>query len=99
MTEYIEIATFIFLLIFFIVIEIYRLKASERGKISSMESIAGGLGGYQAKVKLYSGKEEKVYISPCVMCAGKFTKGSEVIVHRTKNRNVASAPLVCRRKT
>jgi len=98
MIDYVEIATFIFLFIFFAATEIYRLKTPERGIIRAIEPIAGGLGGYQAKVKLHTGKEEEVYISPCVMCAGRFILGSEVLVHRTKDRTVASAPLVCSRK-
>lgn len=98
MTEYLEIATFVLLLIFFAACEIYRLKAPVRGKINSITPIAGGLGGYQAKVKLPAGNEEEVYISSCVMCAGRLSCGSEVLVHKTKDRKIASAPVVCRLK-
>lgn len=98
MTGYLEIATFVLLLIFFFACEIYRLKAPMRGVISSITPIAGGLGGYQAKVKLPSGNEEEVYISSCVMCANKLTCGSEVLIHKIKNKKIASAPLVCKLK-
>ena len=95
MFEYVEIATTVLLLVLFAAAEIYRLSAPKRGRLISCEPIAGGLGGYNAKVELKSGDVADVYISPCVMCAGRLEVGSEVIVHKTKNGLVASVPLVC----
>jgi len=98
MIGYVELATTILLFIAFLAAEIYRLRSPDRGRIVECESIAGGLGGYRAKVRLYSGELVEVYISPCVACAGKLSCGSEVIVHRTRQGLVASTPLACSRK-
>jgi len=99
MFEYVEFATTILLFAMFLASEIYRLRAPDRGRVVECEPIAGGLGGFQAKVELKSGRIADVYISPCVMCAGKLTKGSEVIVHKTKRGLIASTPLACSRKS
>ncbi len=71
----------IFLILFFVLIEIYRLYRGQKGIILSIDAPSEfftPLSNIKMKVRLANGKEITALASVCLMCTNRLTIGDEV---------------------
>ena len=87
--------TFIALIIFFLALEIYKLKFYIRGTIVEFCSSKIGIDDLicsQLIVKLEDGQTVKAEAERCTMCMGQFSIGDEVRLIKSNNRYVVHLP-------
>ncbi len=95
MYDFIVFYTFLGLILFFIAVEIYRIKHYLKGNIVCIYPPQLGLENLlstQMKIKLTDGREVDAEVFQCTICLGRFQVGDEVYLTRAKNKYQINLP-------
>ncbi len=88
--------TFLFLMAFYLSVEIYQVLRRKEGEIISFagpDIPLGDLLGTRANVRMKDGEVVDAEMSGCTLCLGRFEVGDRVYVCKNRDKYVVSLPL------
>ena len=100
-SEVAEWLTFIFLIVFFLSVEIYQVLRRRKGRLISIYSPdipLGDLLGARARVQMTDGKIVDAEIFSCTLCMGRFEIGDNIYVCKDKDDYVVSLPYFVKKR-
>ena len=101
LSEAAEWLTFIFLIAFFLSVEIYQVLRRRQGRLLSIYSPdipLGDLFGARARVQMSNGEIVDAEILSCTLCMGRFEVGDTLYVCKDKDKYVVSLPFFSKKR-